>query len=122
MMDAGLYYRETEITPRVAGVVRVDGSGTSVARFEPHTEVRAVIEGQVGSCMLWSSSIIFQILAKRVHAERLGYNLGMNSAPAHNSSISCSLGEACAGNGRRVEQHGNPAGAPCMHPCYAQRP
>ena len=43
----GLYYHETEITPKVAGVYRIDSDGNSVTSFDKAADVRAIIEGQV---------------------------------------------------------------------------
>ena len=63
----GIYFDQQEITPKMQGTFRFDASGNPIDHFEESaTEVRAIIEGQ--------------FLAKRVHAERLGFNIGtMNS-------------------------------------------
>ena len=54
---------EPEITPKIQGIFRYDGSDQNIERFEESaTEVRALIESQ--------------FLAKRVHAQRLGFNIG----------------------------------------------
>lgn len=58
-----MYFDEEEITPKIQGTFRFNASNHRVDRFEEAaTEVRALIEGQ--------------LLAKRVHAEQLGFNLG----------------------------------------------
>ncbi|XP_043245698.1 xylulose kinase-like isoform X2 [Amphibalanus amphitrite] len=61
----GVYWLEQEITPHGSGVHRRDASGAAVEAFDKHTEVRAVVEGQ--------------LMAKRVHAESLGFQLGEES-------------------------------------------
>jgi len=59
----GIYFDQQEITPKMQGTFRFDASGNPIDHFEESaTEVRAIIEGQ--------------FLAKRVHAERLGFNIG----------------------------------------------
>jgi len=59
----GIYMDEPEITPKIQGIFRYDGSDQNIERFEESaTEVRALIESQ--------------FLAKRVHAQRLGFNIG----------------------------------------------
>lgn len=62
-MCTGMYYHLPEITPGVEGVYRFNKADESVTRFASNeVEVRALIEGQ--------------FLAKRVHAERLGFVTG----------------------------------------------
>lgn len=59
----GMFFDEQEITPKIQGTFRFDASDQRINAFEEAaTEVRAVIEGQ--------------LLAKRVHAERLGFRTG----------------------------------------------
>ena len=59
----GMFFDEEEITPKVQGTFRFNASDHKVNAFEEAaTEVRALIEGQ--------------LLAKRVHAEQLGFNIG----------------------------------------------
>nr|CAH0102245.1 unnamed protein product [Daphnia galeata] len=59
----GMFFDEQEITPKIQGTFRFDPSDQRIDAFEEAaTEVRAVIEGQ--------------LLAKRVHAERLGFRTG----------------------------------------------
>ncbi len=59
----GMYFDEEEITPKIQGAFRFNASDHIVSTFdEAATEVRALIEGQ--------------LLAKRVHAEQLGFNIG----------------------------------------------
>jgi len=54
---------EQEITPKIHGIFRYDGMDQKIERFEESaTEIRALIESQ--------------FLAKRVHAERLGFKIG----------------------------------------------
>lgn len=61
--NIGLYFLEEEIIPHAKCTVRVNAEGAHVDSFPDRaTEVRALIEGQ--------------IMAKRVHAERLGYRCG----------------------------------------------
>uniref|UniRef100_A0A671NMB6 Xylulose kinase n=1 Tax=Sinocyclocheilus anshuiensis TaxID=1608454 RepID=A0A671NMB6_9TELE len=57
----GVYFDVMEITPHFAGVHRFNAEGQRVASFEHEMEIRALIEGQ--------------FLAKRVHAEKLGYKI-----------------------------------------------
>lgn len=59
----GMYYDEKEITPKIQGTFRFNAFDQKVNTFEEAaTEVRALVEGQ--------------LLAKRVHAEQLGFNKG----------------------------------------------
>lgn len=59
-----MFFDEEEITPKIQGTFRFNASNHSVDTFvEAASEVRALVEGQ--------------LLAKRVHAEQLGFNLGM---------------------------------------------
>uniref|UniRef100_A0A672MHR0 Xylulose kinase n=1 Tax=Sinocyclocheilus grahami TaxID=75366 RepID=A0A672MHR0_SINGR len=58
---SGVYFDVMEITPPFAGVHRFNAEGQRVASFEHEMEIRALIEGQ--------------FLAKRVHAEKLGYKI-----------------------------------------------
>ena len=60
--NIGIYFRDVEIVPFAQGEFRYNESGNSVDSFEPAAEVRALIEGQ--------------IMAKRLHAESLGYHVG----------------------------------------------
>ncbi|XP_057178796.1 xylulose kinase isoform X3 [Triplophysa rosa] len=57
----GMYFDVMEITPPVAGVHRFDAEGQKVAVFDPEVDIRALVEGQ--------------FLAKRLHAEKLGYKI-----------------------------------------------
>ncbi|XP_054281168.1 xylulose kinase-like [Macrosteles quadrilineatus] len=61
----GLYYDAQEIIPFVQGDFRWDKSNSSVTKFTPETEVRALLEGQ--------------FIAKRAHAEDLGFIVGKDS-------------------------------------------
>ncbi|KJE96085.1 xylulose kinase, variant [Capsaspora owczarzaki ATCC 30864] len=54
------YFDQTEITPSARGELRLGADGNEVAALSPEQEIRSLIEGQ--------------FLAKRLHAERLGYN------------------------------------------------
>ena len=60
--NIGIYFEVTEITPFALGVYRFDSSGNKVDSFPNDIEIRALIEGQ--------------FMAKRAHAESLGYNIG----------------------------------------------
>ena len=60
--NIGIFFRETEITPFAQGIYRFNKDNVQVKSFGNDQEIRALIEGQ--------------FLAKRVHAEALGYNLG----------------------------------------------
>ena len=62
--NIGIYFEVTEITPFAVGVHRFDSSDKRVESFTSEVEVRALIEGQ--------------FMAKRAHAEGLGYNIGMD--------------------------------------------
>ncbi|MGH0159173.1 UNVERIFIED_CONTAM: hypothetical protein FKN15_036342 [Acipenser sinensis] len=59
--NIGIYFDVMEITPAAVGVHRVNGENDKVASFPEEVEVRALIEGQ--------------FLAKRAHAEKLGYKI-----------------------------------------------
>nr|XP_039267445.1 xylulose kinase-like [Styela clava] len=61
----GIYFDVQEITPNAVGFFRFNDKDEQVACFTDEEEVRAVIEGQ--------------FLAKRYHAEGLGYSLGISS-------------------------------------------
>lgn len=58
----GIYFDQMEIQPFAKGVYRFDGHGNKVDLFPPEVEVRAVLEGQ--------------FVARKVHAENLGFQLG----------------------------------------------
>lgn len=58
----GIYFHETEITPFAQGTYRFNKEDDKVTCFSEDEEIRALIESQ--------------FLAKRVHAENLGYHLG----------------------------------------------
>lgn len=61
--NIGIYFKETEITPFAQGTYRFDKEDAAVNKsFCNAGEIRAVVEGQ--------------FVAKRVHAETLGYKLG----------------------------------------------
>jgi xylulokinase len=57
--NIGFYIKEPEITPPIlkTGITRFNGRGTSVDRFAPEAEVRAVLEGQFISMRLHGSRI-----------------------------------------------------------------
>uniref|UniRef100_A0A671NMM2 Xylulose kinase n=1 Tax=Sinocyclocheilus anshuiensis TaxID=1608454 RepID=A0A671NMM2_9TELE len=57
----GVYFDVMEITPHFAGVHRFNAEGQRVSCCKRDMEIRALIEGQ--------------FLAKRVHAEKLGYKI-----------------------------------------------
>lgn len=59
--NLGMYFDVMEITPPAVGVHRFNAEGQRVSAFEQDVEIRAVLEGQ--------------FLAKRVHAEKLGYKI-----------------------------------------------
>ena len=61
--NIGIYFELTEITPFAVGVHRFSGRDERVDSFPKDTEVRALIEGQ--------------FMSKRVHAEGLGYTIGL---------------------------------------------
>nr|XP_053635683.1 xylulose kinase-like [Cherax quadricarinatus] len=59
----GIYYYMREITPNLEGVFRYNKADDLVSRFTSReVEVRALVEGQ--------------LIAKRVYAEKLGFNIG----------------------------------------------
>lgn len=60
--NIGIYFAATEITPFAVGIHRFNDKGERVDSFSKEIEVRALVEGQ--------------IMAKRAHAEALGYSLG----------------------------------------------
>ena len=58
-----MYFDEEEITPKLRGTYLFDGLGNRLEKFDNNAvEVRALIEGQ--------------FLAKRAHAQRLGFTIG----------------------------------------------
>lgn len=60
----GLFYDEIEIIPRISGEFRFDKMDNPVKKFSSaETEIRALIEGQ--------------FVAKRAHAEELGFHIGI---------------------------------------------
>ncbi|XP_036410021.1 xylulose kinase [Megalops cyprinoides] len=59
--NIGIYFDAMEITPPTAGVHRFNEENSKVAGFSEEVEIRALVEGQ--------------FLAKRVHAEKLGYKI-----------------------------------------------
>ncbi|XP_022529597.2 xylulose kinase isoform X2 [Astyanax mexicanus] len=59
--NIGIYFDAMEITPPAVGVHRFDKHGRWVATFTREVEIRALVEGQ--------------FLAKRVHAQKLGYKI-----------------------------------------------
>lgn len=63
--NIGVYFQETEITPFAQGTYKFNKDDEKVLSFSKDEEIRALIEGQ--------------FLAKRVHAEMLGYHLDQNS-------------------------------------------
>ncbi|XP_069179446.1 xylulose kinase-like [Procambarus clarkii] len=61
--NIGIYYHMREITPDLEGVFRFNKADDAVSRFTSReVEVRALVEGQ--------------LVAKRVYAEKLGFNIG----------------------------------------------
>lgn len=60
--NIGMYFDLKEILPPVVGDFKFNKSNDRVAKFSQEVEARAVVEGQ--------------FLAKRVHAERLGFTTG----------------------------------------------
>ena len=60
--NIGIYFKATEITPFAVGIHRFNEKGEKVESFPKDVEVRALLEGQ--------------FMAKRAHAEALGYTLG----------------------------------------------
>ncbi|KAG8443549.1 hypothetical protein GDO86_012090, partial [Hymenochirus boettgeri] len=59
--NIGFYFEAVEITPQAGGVHRFNGDKPEVSGFPKDVEIRALIEGQ--------------FMAKRIHAERLGYKI-----------------------------------------------
>ncbi|ELT90820.1 hypothetical protein CAPTEDRAFT_218878 [Capitella teleta] len=77
--NIGVYYHVREITPNAEGIYRFNAKGEKVKSFDSAVEVRAVVEGQ--------------FLAKRVHAENLGYSIETSTrilatgGASHNAAI-----------------------------------
>ncbi|XP_075412153.1 xylulose kinase isoform X1 [Tenrec ecaudatus] len=59
--NLGFYYDVMEITPEISGRYRFNADGYEVSAFPRDVEIRALVEGQ--------------FMAKRIHAERLGYRV-----------------------------------------------
>ncbi|XP_033124154.1 xylulose kinase-like isoform X2 [Anneissia japonica] len=73
--NIGIFFDVQEITPSAVGIHRWNANGESVSSFTPGAEIRAVIEGQ--------------FLAKRLHAENLGYHIGSDSRVLATGGASC---------------------------------
>ena len=75
--NIGIYFEATEITPFAVGIYRFNEKGERVDSFPKDVEVRALIEGQ--------------FMAKRAHAEALGYTLGKEFSLLlwHVSTLKC---------------------------------
>ena len=69
--NIGIYFIDQEIIPNARGTYRWNSKNQKVESFENSIEVRALVEGQ--------------FIAKKLHAEKLGYSLGKLSV------ISCKL-------------------------------
>eukprot|EP00795_Rhopilema_esculentum_P001025 gene1025-15351_t len=63
--NIGVYFIDQEIIPNARGIYRWNSDDKVVDSFSPDTEVRAMIEGQ--------------FIAKKIHAEKLGFHLDQNS-------------------------------------------
>ncbi|TRY55341.1 hypothetical protein DNTS_009045 [Danionella cerebrum] len=63
--NPGMFFDVLEISPSVSGHHRFDAEGRKVSSFSPDVEIRALVEGQ--------------FLAKRFHAQKLGYKIVKNS-------------------------------------------
>ncbi|XP_037801691.1 xylulose kinase-like [Penaeus monodon] len=64
--NLGMYYDKKEITPELEGMFRFNKADEPVSRFTSReVEVRALVEGQ--------------FVAKRVHAENLGFSIGTSA-------------------------------------------
>ena len=61
-LSSGIYFDVQEITPSAVGVYRFDSKNDRIESFPAAVEVRALLEGQ--------------FMAKRLHAENLGYLVG----------------------------------------------
>ncbi|XP_031759728.1 xylulose kinase isoform X2 [Xenopus tropicalis] len=59
--NVGFYFEAMEITPQAVGVHRFNADSRKVSEFPKDVEIRALVEGQ--------------FMAKRIHAERLGYKI-----------------------------------------------
>ncbi|XP_029444278.1 xylulose kinase isoform X2 [Rhinatrema bivittatum] len=59
--NLGFYFDVMEITPEAIGIHRFDADNQKVPEFAKEMEIRALIEGQ--------------FMAKRIHAEKLGYKI-----------------------------------------------
>ncbi|MFT7816077.1 xylulose kinase isoform X2 [Arapaima gigas] len=59
--NIGIHFDVMEITPSAIGVYRFNKENEKVNRFSDETEIRALVEGQ--------------FMAKRLHAEKLGYKI-----------------------------------------------
>ncbi|OXB66264.1 UNVERIFIED_CONTAM: hypothetical protein H355_013421, partial [Colinus virginianus] len=59
--NLGFYFDVMEITPEAVGIHRFNSDSQKVSNFPKEVEIRALIEGQ--------------FMAKRIHAEKLGYKV-----------------------------------------------
>lgn len=65
LFAVGFFFDEQEIIPFVRGDFRFDPQNNPIKKFpSPENEIRAMIEGQ--------------FIAKRAHAESLGFTIGKN--------------------------------------------
>ncbi|KAM9489374.1 xylulose kinase isoform 2-T3 [Clarias gariepinus] len=73
--NIGIYFDAVEITPSAVGIYRFDQHDRNVSAFTPEVEIRALVEGQ--------------FLAKRVHAEKLGYRIIQGTRVLATGGASC---------------------------------
>ncbi|KAM9308191.1 xylulose kinase [Gastrophryne carolinensis] len=73
----GLYFDVMEITPQAVGLHRFSGQNQKLSEFPKDVEIRAVVEGQ--------------FMAKRIYAERLGYNMRPQTRILATGGASCNL-------------------------------
>uniref|UniRef100_A0A663M5A0 Xylulose kinase n=1 Tax=Athene cunicularia TaxID=194338 RepID=A0A663M5A0_ATHCN len=76
--NLGFYFDVMEITPEAVGIHRFNGDNQKVSDFPKEVEIRALIEGQ--------------FMAKRIHAEKLGYKVSKTrilatGGASHNKKI-----------------------------------
>uniref|UniRef100_A0A8D0HPG7 Xylulose kinase n=1 Tax=Sphenodon punctatus TaxID=8508 RepID=A0A8D0HPG7_SPHPU len=74
--NLGFYFYVLEITPEAVGIHRFNRDNIKVPKFPKEVEIRALIEGQ--------------FMAKRIHAEKLGYKIGeilATGGASHNKDI-----------------------------------
>ncbi|XP_040404062.1 xylulose kinase isoform X6 [Cygnus olor] len=76
--NLGFYFDVMEITPEAVGIHRFNSDNQKVSDFPKEVEIRALIEGQ--------------FMAKRIHAEKLGYKVTLTVIVQHLTDLKLNPG------------------------------